>query len=67
MGVAIIPALLYFLSVSFFVQLRAKKDNLKVMEDHEIPKILEVLKEGWDFFIPIGVAYHTPCHLKGTP
>jgi TRAP transporter 4TM/12TM fusion protein len=54
-GVAIIPALLYFLSVAFFVHLRAKKQGLKVMEDHEIPKISEVMKEGWHFFIPIGV------------
>ncbi len=54
-SVAIIPALLYFLSVAFFVHLKAKKEGLKVMEDHEIPKISDVLKEGWHFFIPIVV------------
>ncbi|PID74230.1 MAG: C4-dicarboxylate ABC transporter permease, partial [Desulfobacterales bacterium] len=54
-GVAIIPAMLYFLSVAFFVHLRAKKDGLGVMEDHEIPKLSEVIKEGWHFFIPLGV------------
>ena len=52
---AIIPAMLYFLSVAFFVHLKAKKMGLKVMEDHEIPKISDVLKEGWHFFIPIVV------------
>ena len=52
---AIIPAMLYFLSVAFFVHLKAKKEGLKVMEDHEIPKISDVLKEGWHFFIPIVV------------
>ncbi|THB74527.1 MAG: TRAP transporter permease [Desulfobacteraceae bacterium] len=54
-GVAIIPALLYFISVAFFVHLRAKKDGLAVMEDHEIPKLSDVIKEGWHFFIPLGV------------
>ena len=53
-GVAIIPAMLYFISVAFFVHLRAKKDGLAVMEDHEIPQLSEVLKEGWHFFIPLG-------------
>lgn len=54
-GVAFIPALLYFLSVTFFVHLRAKKLGLKPLESHEIPSIGQVLKEGWHFFIPIGV------------
>ncbi len=54
-GVAIIPAVLYFLSVAFFVHLRAKKMGLKPMEDEEIPSVWPVLKEGWNFFIPIVV------------
>ncbi len=54
-GVAFIPALLYFLSVTFFVHLRAKKLGLKPMADKDIPSIVEVLKEGWHFFIPIAV------------
>jgi TRAP transporter 4TM/12TM fusion protein len=54
-GVAIIPAFLYFISVAFFVHLRAKKDGLKTLEKHEIPPIWPVIKEGWHFFIPIGV------------
>ncbi|MCP4115560.1 MAG: TRAP transporter permease [Desulfobacteraceae bacterium] len=54
-GVAIIPAVMYFMSVVFFVHLRARKLGLQPMEDHEIPTIREVLREGWNFFIPIGV------------
>ena len=54
-GVAIIPSLMYFFSVAFFVHLRAKKLGLKPMEDADIPKIVDVLKEGWNFFIPIAV------------
>ena len=54
-GVATIPAAMYFLSVAFFVHLRAKKLGLKPMEDAEIPRVMDVLKEGWNFFIPIAV------------
>ncbi len=54
-GVAFIPAVLYFLSVTFFVHLRAKKLGLKPLERHEIPSIASVLKDGWHFFIPIAV------------
>jgi len=54
-GVAIIPSLMYFLSVAFFVHLRAMKLGLKPMEDENIPHVMDVLKEGWNFFIPIAV------------
>jgi TRAP transporter 4TM/12TM fusion protein len=52
-AVAIIPAFLYFMSVAFFVHLRAKREGLHVLEKEEIPSIKSVLKEGWNFFIPI--------------
>lgn len=52
-AVAIIPALMYFLSVAFFVHLRAKKRGIKPLPKEDIPKISEVLKDGWNFFIPI--------------
>ncbi len=54
-AVATIPALLYFFSVAFFVHLRAKKVGLEALPKEEIPRIGEVLKEGWNFFIPIAV------------
>ncbi|MBW2450800.1 MAG: TRAP transporter permease [Deltaproteobacteria bacterium] len=54
-GVAIIPALMYFSSVIFFVHLRARRNNLEVPADTEIPKVCAVLKEGWHFLIPIGL------------
>ena len=53
-GIAFIPAVLYFLSIAFFVHLRAKKEGLEI--DREgIPKFTEVLKGGWNFFIPLAV------------
>lgn len=54
-GVAFIPAIMYFLSVAFFIHLRARKRGLKPMPESEIPRLREVLKEGWNFFIPIAV------------
>jgi TRAP transporter 4TM/12TM fusion protein len=54
-AVSVIPALLYFLSVAFFVHLRAKRDGLEPLKREEIPPIGKVLKEGWNFFIPIAV------------
>lgn len=54
-AVSAIPAILYFLSVAFFVHLRAKKMGIAPLPRHEIPKFGEVLKEGWNFFIPVGV------------
>ncbi len=54
-GVAFIPAIMYFASVAFFVHLRAKKLGIKPIPEEDIPKLSEVIKEGWNFFIPIGV------------
>ena len=54
-GVAFIPALMYFFSVAFFIHLRAKKQGLQPMREEEIPKVGQVLLEGWNFFLPIGV------------
>ena len=54
-AVAFIPAIMYFLSVAFFVHLRAKKRGLEPMAKEDIPNIKDVLKQGWNFFIPIAV------------
>ncbi|UCD57263.1 MAG: TRAP transporter fused permease subunit, partial [Candidatus Hydrogenedentota bacterium] len=52
-AVAFIPAIMYFLTVAFFIHLRARKIGLQPMEKEEIPGLTAVLKEGWNFFIPI--------------
>ncbi len=52
-GVAFIPAIMYFLTVAFFVHLRARKIGLGVIDQADIPRLLDVLKSGWNFFIPI--------------
>jgi len=54
-ALATLPALMYFTSVIFFVHLRARKLGLKAVDDDDIPKLGEVLKEGWHFLLPIGL------------
>ncbi len=54
-GVALIPAIIYYLGVLLNVHIRAKKSGIKPLEDEEIPDVKEVLKKGWHFLIPLGV------------
>ncbi|BCR06674.1 hypothetical protein DESUT3_37430 [Desulfuromonas versatilis] len=54
-GIATIPAIMYFSSVIFFVHLRARRRGLTPPKDEEIPRAREVLREGWHFLIPIGL------------
>jgi len=54
-GVATIPALMYFLTIAFFIHLRAKKQRLEILPREEMPAIGQVFKEGWNFIIPIAV------------
>lgn len=52
-AVAAIPAVMYFLSVGFFVHIRALKRGLKPLREEEIPDLKGVLKEGAAFLIPV--------------
>lgn len=54
-AVATIPAFMYFLSVAFFIHVRAKRHDIKPIPKDELPKFRDVIKEGWNFFIPIAV------------
>ena len=53
--VAIVPAALYYLSLFMQVDLRAAKDGLKGMPPAQVPSLIQVMKEGWFFLIPIAV------------
>ena len=51
--VSILPAILYFASVAFYVRIEAKRSNLAVIEDDGL-KLIDVLKEGGlPFLLPI--------------
>lgn len=54
-GVAALPALLYFLSVAMFVRIEAKRSNAQHLADPDAPRIGAVLKNGWHFLLPLGV------------
>jgi len=49
----IIPALIYFYFVILMVDLEALRSGLKGLPPEEVPKVAEVLKSGWHFFLPI--------------
>lgn len=50
---AIIPAILYYLSLYFVVDFEAAKKNLRGLKDEEVPKLKETLKKGLVLFIPL--------------
>ncbi len=53
-AVAFLPALMFFLSVAFFVRIEAMKLNIVVVED-DAPKIGEVMRDGGHNLVPIVV------------
>ncbi|MCG8414727.1 MAG: TRAP transporter fused permease subunit [Pseudomonadales bacterium] len=50
-----LPALLYFMTVSYFVRIEAKRLGLEPKPDDEGESMTEVLKQGWHFTIPLAV------------
>ncbi|PAU75440.1 TRAP transporter permease [Halomonas salipaludis] len=70
-GVAALPALLYFLSVAMFVRIEAKRSNAQHIEAEEAPRFLDVLKGGWHFLLPLVVLVasliygYTPTYAAG--
>lgn len=52
-AVSFVPALMYFLSVICFVHFRARREDIQTVDPSEIPKLIEVLREGWHFTIPL--------------
>ena len=69
--VSILPAILYFATVAYFVRIEAKKSNVKVIEDEDV-KAMDVLKQGGlPFLLPITVLIgllvfgYTPTYAAG--
>lgn len=52
---ALIPALLFFLSVFVMVDLEAVRSGLKGLQDDEVPDIKAILKEKWPLLAPLVV------------
>lgn len=52
---SIVPALLYFTSIYFYVDVKARKKNLQGLPREELPELREVLVKGGHIFIPVFV------------
>lgn len=51
----VIPALLFFMFLLYMVDLEALRSGLKGLPKEDIPAVRDVLKRGWQFFIPLVV------------
>jgi len=51
--VALVPAIMYYLTVLFFVHYEAKKYGLEGQPKESLPKVWNVIKEGLHFIIPV--------------
>jgi TRAP transporter 4TM/12TM fusion protein len=51
--VALVPAIMYYLTVLFFVHYEAKKYGLEGQPKENLPKVWNVIKEGLHFIIPV--------------
>ena len=49
----VIPAMLFFMFVLMMVDLEAMRTGLKGLPTKEIPKLGDVMRRGWHFFIPL--------------
>ena len=52
---ALIPAILYFASAFWMVQLEAGRHGLKGMAADELPSPLKALRDGWHLILPLAV------------
>lgn len=50
---ALVPALLYYISLIISIHLEAGRIGLKRLDSSEIPKFTDVLKEGWITLLPL--------------
>jgi len=53
--VALVPAILYYVTVLLFVHYEAQKYGLKGQPKENLPRISNVIKEGLHFIIPVGI------------
>ncbi|WP_252106837.1 MULTISPECIES: TRAP transporter permease [unclassified Halomonas] len=53
--ISILPAIMYFATVYLFVHIIALKQGMQGMPRSELPKMRQVMKDGWHFLLPLGV------------
>jgi TRAP transporter 4TM/12TM fusion protein len=57
--VALIPAMMYYLTVLMFVHYEAQKHGLKGQPKELLPKVWDVIKSGLHFIIPVAILIYT--------
>lgn len=50
---AAIPAVLYYFSIYMNVHFEACRTNMRGLPDDEVPRVKDVLKDGWVYIVPI--------------
>jgi TRAP transporter 4TM/12TM fusion protein len=50
---ATVPAILYYLGIFLQVHFRSIKQNMPTLKEEEIPKVRDVIKEGWVYLVPL--------------
>lgn len=55
MVAAFLPALLFYIVLLFQVDNYAARTGLKGMEEHEIPRVTETLREGWPYLLSLAM------------
>ena len=55
MGIAIIPALLYFFAILFTVDLEARRLDLRIGDDETLPRVWDVLRSRGYLMLSVGV------------
>ncbi len=51
---ALVPALLYYLGIFIQIHLRSVELNLAPLDEREVPTLVETLRKGWQYLIPLG-------------
>ncbi len=70
-AIAALPALMYFLSVAFWVRIEAKRNRISGLLEEDAPTFAQVMREGWHSLVPIGVLIallmigYTPTYAAG--
>jgi TRAP transporter 4TM/12TM fusion protein len=64
---AAIPAVLYYAAILIQVDLEAGRTGMKGLPKEEIPRILDVLKRGWPYLIPVPILVYTLVELLWQP
>lgn len=54
-AVSVLPAILYFLTIAYFVRIEAKRLGLTADAIETVDSVGNVLRQGWHFIIPIAV------------